>query len=268
MIERLSALFRSLKIENRPAFIAYITAGDPDYDTCLNVVNVLVEANVDILELGIPFSDPLADGEVNQLSVQRALSSGMTPLKIHDLVSDIRKKHSDIPIVLYTYLNPVAYAFEFKDFCRKSVESGVDSLLLLDLTPKEGGGYKRIIDETGLSLVALVAPTTNKNRLDLISNFATAFVYYVCREGVTGERYDFAADVGQKISTIRKHTNLPIVTGFGITNPDHVRKAAKSGVDGIVVGSAIVRKIEAFTEGKASLDDIGSFVKSLTDVLR
>ena len=261
---RLENLFKKLK-GNRPAFIAYITAGDPDYDTCLDVVDVLIGADVDILELGVPFSDPLADGKVNQLSAQRALNSGMTPLKVLGLVSDIRKKHKDIPIVLYTYLNPVAYACGFKEFCDKAVKAGVDSLLLLDLTPEEGGEYRKIMDEAGLSLVALSAPTTHEDRLDLISDFATAFVYYVCQEGVTGVRSGFALDVDRKISMIRKHTYLPVVIGFGISSPEHVKAAAKTGVDGIVVGSAIVRKIEAMAEGEGTLKDIGSFVKSLTE---
>ena len=263
MTKRLKVLFSKLKIKNRPAFIAYITAGDPDYCTCLDIVDVLVESGVDILALGIPFSDPLADGEANQLSAQRALNSGMTPLKVLSLVSDIRKKHKDLPIVLYTYLNPVAYACEFKYFCQKSAAAGVDSLLLLDLTPEEGGEYRKTIDETGLSLVALAAPTTPESRLDLISSFATAFLYYVSREGVTGARSDFASDVQAKIEIIKRHSSLPVVVGFGISTQEHVKAAAKSGVEGIVVGSAIVRKIEALANGSGSLTDIGLFVKNL-----
>jgi tryptophan synthase alpha chain len=267
MTKRLDTLFSNLKVKNKSAFIAYITAGDPDYSTCLDVVDVLVRAGVDILELGIPFSDPLADGEANQLAAQRALNSGMTPLKVLDLVSDIRKKHKDIPIVLYTYLNPVAFACEFKDFCEKSVVSGVDSLLLLDLTPEEGEDYRKVIDETGLSLVALVAPTTLESRLDLISSFASAFIYYVSREGVTGARNDFASDVGRKIEAIKRHSDLPVVVGFGISTPEHVKMAVKSGVDGVVVGSAIVRKVEALADGSGSLENLDHFVKELTTTL-
>jgi tryptophan synthase alpha chain len=267
MSKRLNTLFKHLKAENRPAFIAYITAGDPDFNRCLDVVDVLIESGIDMLELGIPFSDPLADGEANQLSGQRALNSGMTPLRVLDLVSCIRNKYKNIPIVLYTYLNPVAYACEFKDFCEKSVVSGVDSLLLLDLTPEEGVEYKKVIDETGLSLVALAAPTTRESRLDLISNFASAFVYYVLREGVTGIRNDFDSDIDKKIKRIKSHSKLPVVVGFGISTPEHVKMAAKSGVDGVVVGSAIVRKVEAFAEGKGSLVDLGNFVKKLTSAL-
>ena len=143
MSTRLKKLF-SKTLGERAAFISYITAGDPDYKTCLDIVDVLVESRVDILELGVPFSDPLADGETNQLSAQRALNAGMTPLKVLDLVSDIRKKHKDIPIVLYSYLNPVAYTCGFKEYCTRAAEAGVDSLLLLDMTPEEGKEYKRI----------------------------------------------------------------------------------------------------------------------------
>jgi len=267
MNERLNSLLIKLKKDNRPAFISYITAGDPDYLNSLLIVDELIKSGTDILELGIPFSDPLADGEANQLSAQRALNSGTTPTDVLKLVSDIRKKHKSIPIILYTYLNPVAYAFEFDDFCRMSKEAGVDSLLLLDLTPEEGVSYKKIIEEADLSLVALTAPNTHDKRLDLIADFASAFIYYVCREGVTGARSDFVIDVDQKIINIRKHTDLPVVMGFGISTPEHIKMAVNSGVDGIVVGSAIVRKVEAFAEQKGSISDIGDFVKSLTEVL-
>jgi tryptophan synthase alpha chain len=268
MTKRLNTLFSNLNVEKRAAFIAYITAGDPDYDSCLDIVDVLVESGVDILELGIPFSDPLADGEANQLAAQRALISGMTPLKVLDLVSGIRKKHKELPIVLYTYLNPVAYACGFRDFCEKSVKAGVDSLLILDLTPEEGTECRKIIDETGLSIAALAAPTTKEIRLDLITNFASSFVYYVSREGVTGARKEFASDVSRKIKMIKRHSSLPVVVGFGISTPEHVKTAAESGVDGVVVGSAIVRKIEALAEGRGSFKDLGSFVKTLTSALK
>ena len=269
MSERIKQLFNRLKEENRQAFVSYITAGDPNYNDCLCIIDELIDnAEIDILELGIPFSDPLADGEANQLSAQRALNSGMTPLKVLDLVADIRKKHKNIPIVLYTYLNPVAYACEFEFFCKKAVDSGVDALLLLDLTPEEGAEYREIMDKVGLSLVALAAPTTLESRLDLISNFASAFIYYVSQEGVTGARDDFASNVNEKIEMIKKHTSLPVVVGFGISKPEHVKMAAGSGVEGIVVGSAVVRKIEAFAKGQGSLSEIGSFAKSLTSVLK
>ncbi len=269
MSERIKQLFKRLKEDQKQAFVSYITAGDPNYNDCLRVVDELVgNAGIDILELGVPFSDPLADGEANQLSAQRALNAGMTPMKVLDLVADIRKKHKNIPIVLYTYLNPVAYACEFELFCKKAVASGVDALLLLDLTPEEGIEFRKVMDRTGLALVALAAPTTLESRLDLISNFASGFIYYVSQEGVTGTRDDFASNVDEKIKMIKKHSTLPVVVGFGISKPEHVKTAAKSGVEGIVVGSAVVRKIEAFAEGRGSLSDIGDFAKSLTSVLK
>jgi tryptophan synthase alpha chain len=268
MSERIEKLFAELKNINRPAFISYITAGDPNYDECLNIVDHLVSADIDILELGIPFSDPLADGEANQLSAQRALLNDFSVDDVLSLVADIRKKHQNLPIVLYTYLNPVAFARDFKDFCMKAKKSGVDSLLLLDLIPEEGDSYKTIIDNSGLSLVALVAPNTPEERLNTITQFASSFVYYVSREGVTGERNDLASGIEEKISLIKKHTDLPVVMGFGISTPEHVKAAAKCGLDGIVVGSAIVRKIEALSKNKISILEIEKFVKSLTDDLK
>ncbi|MCP4177351.1 MAG: tryptophan synthase subunit alpha [bacterium] len=264
MSERIKKLFSELKNINKPAFISYITAGDPDYDKCLKIVDHLVTAGIDILELGVPFSDPLADGEANQLSAQRALLNNFNVDDVLNLVSDIRKKYKDLPIVLYTYLNPVAFAKNFKDFCVKAKTSGVDSLLLLDLTPEEGDYYKTVIDESGLSLVALVAPNTPEKRLNTIAKFASSFVYYVSREGVTGERNDFALDVDEKICKIKEHTDLPVVVGFGISTPEHVKAAANCNVDGIVVGSAIVRKIEALSINGISISEFEKFIKSLT----
>ncbi|HJO95813.1 MAG TPA: tryptophan synthase subunit alpha, partial [Victivallales bacterium] len=210
----------------------------------------------------------LADGEANQLSAQRALLNNFSVNDVLNLVSDIRKKHKNLPIVLYTYLNPVAFARNFKDFCFQAEKVGVDSLLLLDLTPEEGDSYKTVIDESGLSLVALVAPNTPEERLDTITEFASSFVYYVSREGVTGERNDFASDVNEKICRIKLHTDLPVVMGFGISTPEHVKAAANCDLNGIVVGSAIVRKVEALSKNEISIDKLEEFVKSLTCELK
>lgn len=264
---RLNRLFQRLDQAGRKAaFVAYVGAGDPDYPRCLEVVDALAANGVDILELGVPFSDPLADGEANQLSAQRALASGMTVDKCLSLVRDIRAKHPDLVLVFYSYLNPVAYARDFSRFCADSAAAGLDALLLLDLTPGEDLELKRAIDASPLALVALVAPTTPEERLERICQQASGFIYYVCREGVTGERDDFASGVDAKIAAIRRHTALPVVVGFGISKPAHVREAAKSA-DGVVVGSAIVRRVEAIANGKGGVAELGAFVKTLTSTL-
>ncbi len=268
MSDLIKKTFDKCRNEKRAAFVAYIAAGDPDYATCLKVVDALMEANVDILELGVPFSDPLADGEANQMAATRALNSGMTAHKVINLTAEIRKKYPELPIVLFTYLNPVAYSGDFGKYCKKAREAGVDALLPLDMPPEESGDYRESIDNSGIKVVNLVAPTTRKDRIKLLAENANAFIYYVSREGVTGEQTEFASGVSEKIDMIKQHTDLPIVVGFGISTPEHVKAAAATGVDGVVVGSAIVRKVEAMSKGKGSIEDIRDFVASLSKALR
>ena len=270
----LSDRFEELKKQNKKAFVAYITAGDPDYDTSLEVVDVLVDSGIDILELGIPFSDPLADGTANQLAADRALKSGMTSLKVLEFAADIRKKHPQLPLVLFTYMNPVAYLkdISFEEFCTKAVDAGINAILPLDLPPEElnsecgDNTYKKALENSGLMNVVLVAPTTTKERLKNLKNNQSVFVYYVSREGVTGEGKSFINNLNKKIKDIKEICNLPVVVGFGISTPDHV-KIASEDVDGVVVGSAIVRKIEAIANNSATLQDLKSFVSSMTKAL-
>lgn len=245
------------------ALVAYITAGDPDFKRSLSVAEELISAGVDVLELGVPFSDPMADGVANQLAACRALESGMTPARVLDLAAEISSRHPQVPIVLFTYLNPVAYSGGFDEFCRKAAGSGVTALLLLDLPPEEQDEYRGAIDAAGLGLVSLVAPTTPEDRIAELAANASAFIYYVSREGVTGEGDSFSADFAAKIAEIRKGCRLPVVVGFGISTPEHAAKAAATGVDGVVVGSAIVRKVEAWAKGEGSLEDIGLFAAEL-----
>jgi tryptophan synthase alpha chain len=260
--------FRNCREAGRAAFVAYVAAGDPDYETSLKIVDTLVEAGIDILELGVPFSDPLADGEANQLAATRAIESGMTPVKVIEMVKDIRERHPELPIVFFTYLNPVAYSGDFGDFCQRAAATGVNSLLPLDLPPEESADYRKSIDDSGLKLVSLIAPTTREDRIPLLAKNAGSFIYYVCREGVTGERKEFATGVDEKVALIKKYTDLPVVVGFGISTPEHIKAAAACGVDGVVVGSAIVRKVEALSKGKGSLEDIGDFVRSLRNAIK
>lgn len=262
---RLSKTFTRLRASGRPAFVAYIAAGDPDYERGLVVADELVAGGVDILELGIPFSDPLADGEANQLASQRALASGMTQARSIELAAEVRRRHPELPVVLYTYLNPVAFSMPFERFCGDAARGGVDALLLLDLSPEEGPEFKTVAERAGLSLVGLVAPTTPEDRIPLIARHASAFIYYICREGVTGERSDFAGDVRERIEAIRRHTSLPVAVGFGISKPEHVRMVAAAGADGVVVGSAIVRRVESFAKGASGPGVIRDFVRQLSD---
>jgi len=211
----------------------------------------------------VPFSDPLADGEANQLAAERAIRSGMTARKVLDEAREIRKKHPRLPIVLFTYMNPVAYSGNFKSFCKKAVESGVDAILPLDLPPEEDATLRKTIEDSGLSTVALIAPNTPKNRIPLLCKNASAFIYYVSREGVTGEGKSFSANFADSITEIKKHTDLPVVVGFGISTPEHVKAAASTGVDGVVVGSAIVRRIEALSKGVESMSAFKAFIRKM-----
>jgi len=265
--------FEKCRQNNKVAFIAYITAGDPDFGTSLAIVEALIAAGVDIIELGVPFSDPLADGEANQLAAGRALSSGMNAEKVLGMACEIRKKHPDFPLVLFTYMNPIAYgkSAHFATFCSQAVQAGINAILPLDLPPEEissecsqGISYRKAMQQANLSNVILIAPTTPSERFKQLTENADAFVYYVSREGVTGEGNTFSATFANRIDEIKIRTDLPVVVGFGISTPEHVKNAVATGVDGVVVGSAIVRKIEAMSKGNATIGDIKDFVASMT----
>jgi tryptophan synthase alpha chain len=275
-MDRISKLFDGLKGGGRSAFVGYITAGDPDFDTSLDVADVLASHGVDMLELGVPFSDPLADGEANQLAAARALESGMTPLRVLELARGIRGRHPDLPLVLFTYLNPVANlaGTSFSEFCRMASDAGVDAILPLDLPPEElsdacsaddgSSSYGEAIRSSGLKLVSLVAPNTPDARIPVLTGVADGFIYLISREGVTGEGDSFSADFADRLDAVRRETELPVVVGFGISTPDHVAEAVATGVDGVVVGSAIVRRVEALAAGRGTLDDLGSWISTMT----
>jgi tryptophan synthase alpha chain len=250
MSDRISAMFQRTAAERRAAFIAYICAGDPDPATSLEICRALIDEGIDLLEIGMPFSDPLADGLTNQLAAERALKAGMTQDGVFELVRRIRE-FSEVPIVFYTYYNLV-FARGPKAFAQRAVAAGVDGILTLDLPPEESADFDAICTETCLKTVYIVAPTTPAARIPLIAQRASGFLYYVSREGVTGVRSDMAADLGEKLAAIRAATQLPVVVGFGISQPQHV-KAVAAVADGAVVGSAIVGKIPEHADDPAAI---------------
>jgi tryptophan synthase alpha chain len=235
MQNRIDQCFQALRVNSEKAFIAYICAGDPDLPRTVELALALEKAGTDILELGIPFSDPLADGVVNQLAAQRALEAGATVPGVLDCVRQIRRR-SQMPIVLYTYLNPI-FQFGLERFHREASEAGVDGLLILDLPPEEDQPSEAPLH------IRLIAPTTPAERIQKVCARAAGFVYYVSREGVTGAQSSVASSLGERVAQIRQCTELPIAVGFGISTAEQAREVAHVA-DAIVVGSAIVQRIQ------------------------
>lgn len=239
-MDRIAAAFDRARRENRACFVAYLCAGDPDFETSLACCRAVIESGADILELGVPFSDPVADGTTNQLAAQRALESGMTTARVFELVAAVRK-FSDVPVVFYTYYNLV-FANGTRAYLQHARDAGVDGLLTLDLPPEEAGEMLALSREAGLKNVFIVAPTTPDRRLAMIAAAASGFIYYVSREGVTGARDTLAANIRESVRRIKAASPLPVVVGFGISKREHVREVGAEA-DGVVVGSALVNCI-------------------------
>lgn len=239
-MSRLQQLFDRVRSENRAAFVAYVCAGDPDFETSVEVCRALLANGVDILELGVPFSDPLADGLTNQLAAQRALESGMTAARVFELVRRVRE-FSSAPIVFYTYYNLV-FANGVDAYVRTAKEAGVDGILTLDLPPEEAGEVTAACRKHDVGTVFIIAPTTPDERIASIAAATTGFIYYVSREGVTGVRDQVAGNIPQAVARIRARTKLPMVVGFGIGTRAQVAEIA-GHADGVVVGSALVNCI-------------------------
>ncbi len=249
-MDRIAQAFECTRREKRAAFVAYLCAGDPDFDTSLAACRAVLEAGADVLELGVPFSDPLADGLTNQLAAQRALDGGMTAARVFELVKRLREK-TQVPIIFYTYYNLV-FSNGVEDYVRMAKEAGVDGMLTLDLPPEEAGEMLAACTKHDMKTVFIVAPTTPANRLARIGAAATGFIYYVSREGVTGVRDQIAANIPEAVARIRQHTALPVVVGFGISTREQVKQVGRVA-DGVVVGSALVNVIKDNLDNRAGL---------------
>jgi tryptophan synthase alpha chain len=260
-MDRLAQTFARCKAEGRPAFVSYVCAGDPDVATSKAILKSLAEAGADVLEVGVPFSDPLADGLTNQLASQRALESGMTFDHLLEIMAATRAA-TDKPIVLYCYYN-LLFSFGVEAYCAKVKAAGGDGLLVLDCPPEEAGDLIAACRKHGLANVFIVAPTTPPARIALIAKHASGFIYYVSREGVTGERSELAANLSSAVAEIKKHTALPICVGFGISSATHVQAVGKVA-DGVVVGSALVNVIAAHKDKRSeAAAAIGAKVREL-----
>jgi tryptophan synthase alpha chain len=218
-----------------------------------------------VLELGVPFSDPLADGLVNQLAAQRGLESGTTPPKVLETVVAVRK-HSQIPIVLYIYFNLIHRA-GLEQFIKDAAKAGVDGLLVLDLPPEESDNYEALMRQAGLCHIYLIAPTTPEDRIELIVKRGSGFIYYVSREGVTGMQAQVATNLASQVAKIRAHTDLPVAVGFGVSNPKQAKLVASSS-DAVIVGSAVVNQIAEHGKSAELVAKVSQFVKSLADAVK
>lgn len=239
---RIEETFARCKAEGRAAFVSYVCAGDPDGPTSAAILLSLANNGADILEVGVPFSDPLADGLTNQLAAQRALEGGMTHDGLLEVLRTVRAG-TDKPLVLYTYYN-LLYSRGLDTACAALKAAGADALLTLDCPPEEAGDLLAACTKHGLQAIFIVAPTTPPARIAAIAKVAAGFIYYVSRSGVTGERSDLATDLAASVAEIRRHTDLPICVGFGISSPEQVRTVAQVA-DGVVVGSALVNLVAA-----------------------
>jgi tryptophan synthase alpha chain len=257
-MSRIEQMFARLKGEGRAALIAYITAGDPSPEKTPALVAALERGGVDLIELGVPFSDPIADGPVIQRGADRALKAGTTVVKVLEIARKIRET-SEIPLLLFTYLNPVL-RYGLDKLARDAKAAGIDGCLLTDLSVEEAGPYVAAMRSANLDTVFLAAPTSTLARLKLVAEYSTGFVYLVSRTGVTGERASLSDSLSALIEEVRSVTRLPLAAGFGISTAEHAAQVAQMA-DGVVVGSALVRLVE---EG-ADLARIEGFARSLAN---
>ncbi|MDO8586565.1 MAG: tryptophan synthase subunit alpha [Armatimonadota bacterium] len=259
-MSRIGERFAELAARSEKALVCFLTTGDPDIETTGKLALELERAGVDILELGVPFSDPLADGPSIQASSQRALMQGVTIRKVLDLVSQIRRT-SELPIVLMTYLNP-AQRYGLERFADDARDAGVDGVIMTDMPPEEAGEWKDLTDRRGIDSIFLLAPTSPPPRIDLVAAAATGFIYCVSRTGVTGAQKDLSMELQNMLPAIRAVTDKPVVVGFGVSSPEHVRQVCALA-DGAVVGSALVDMVARNGTDSDLITRVGDFARSL-----
>jgi len=249
---------RLASLNGNKALVAFYTAGDPDLDASKDIFSVIEKNGADIIEIGVPFSDPLADGPTIQASSHRSLKNGTTLKKIIQLVADIRKT-SELPVILMTSFNPV-FVYGQKEFVTDAVKAGVDGVIIPDLPPEEAEGFLEISE--GLDMVFLLAPTSTPDRIQEIGKISKGFVYYVSLTGTTGTKESLSAGLEEKVDEIKKSVPLPVLVGFGISGPEQARQAAQVA-DGVILGSAIVKLIETNSDPVERDRKLGEFLTSI-----
>ncbi len=262
---RISEKFKALRAKNEKALVVYLTAGDPSMSKTKELILSLDKAGVDIIEIGVPFSDPTADGPVIQAASQRALKAGATLRGVLDMVADVRVV-SDIPILLFGYYNPI-FSYGAQKFAKAANRAGVDGVLVVDLPPEEAPELRAHTDAAGLDFISLIAPTTGKDRLKTIVKSATGFLYYISITGVTGSAAPKIEDIQREVGKIRKMTKMPIAVGFGITNALQAREIGALA-DGVVIGSAIVKMIDEHRQHPDMVKRVSDFTRDIKAALR
>ena len=264
-MSRISQTFEQLRRANKKALIPFITAGYPNLSATRKLILACETGGADLVELGVPFSDPMADGPMIQYASEKSLARGTSLGDILRLVATVRKKTA-IPIILMGYYNPF-FKFGLERFTREAQNAGVDGVLIVDLPPEEAADMKRFTDRAGLDLIFLLAPTSGPERIDTIVKHATGFIYYVSVTGVTGVRSTLDRTIKKQIETIRKKSALPIGVGFGISTPEQARTVARWS-DAVVVGSAIIQIISQSGSAQETLQRTGHFIRALKKVLQ
>lgn len=252
---RIGRLFEDLKAEKRCGMIAYLTAGHPSPEATPSLVAALERGGADLIELGVPFSDPIADGPVIQQAGDRALRAGTTLAGVLAIAAEIRRT-SQIPLLLFTYLNP-ALRYGFERLAKEAKAAGIDGCLLIDVSVEEAADYVRVMREAELDTVFLAAPTSTEERLRLVAQYSSGFIYLVSRTGITGEQQSISESAMPLVRRMRAHSDLPLAMGFGISRPEHVSELSGK-VEAVVVGSAVVRQIES------DPSKLESFMRDLT----
>ncbi|TNM60605.1 tryptophan synthase subunit alpha [Aliirhizobium smilacinae] len=271
MTSRMDTRFAKLKAEGRPALVTYFMGGDPDYQTSLGIMKALPESGADVIELGMPFSDPMADGPTIQLAGQRALKGGQTLAKTLDLARDFRKADNETPIVLMGYYNPI-YIYGVDRFVEDALVAGIDGLIIVDLPPEMDDELCIPALAKGLNFIRLTTPTTDGKRLPTVLKNTSGFVYYVSMNGITGSALPDTSLISGAVARIKSHTDLPVCVGFGVKTADHA-KAIGAAADGVVVGTAIVAQVAGSltNDGAATADTVAAvstFVRGLATGVR
>mgnify|MGYP001352172925 FL=1 len=259
-LSKVDEKFYELKNNKKIALMPFIMAGDPSIEKTSEILLKLQENGADLIELGIPYSDPLADGPIIQLSASRALKSGTTPKKVIKLLESLKGK-LNIPIILFSYLNPLL-CFGFEQFCELASNAGVSGLIIPDLPLEEAYKFSKIVSNYSIDLVLLVAPTTPFERMKKISNYTKGFTYLVSVTGVTGERNKMESRVENLIAKLKEINSNPIAVGFGISTPEHVNKVREWGADGVIIGSAFVKRISSSSEEDV-VSNVGKFCNDM-----